>query len=106
MESIQSALFIHTGKHFYSFQEEWAAAIRKAEYNDEGIKALPRSHWHSYSQLPTKYPLKYRKEIGNNRVFLGGGWGGGEPWLFSILINSWKNVGNERNSIGLIFNKE
>ena len=77
MESIQSALFIHTAKHFYSFQEEWAAAIRKAEYNDEGIKALPRSPWHGYSQLPTKYPPKYRKEIRNNRFYFF--WGGGEP---------------------------
>lgn len=43
MQSIQSALFTHTAKHVSSFQEELAAAIRKAVYEDEGIRALPRS---------------------------------------------------------------
>ena len=37
MESIQSALSSYTAKHFYSLQEEWAAAIRKAEYKDEAL---------------------------------------------------------------------
>ena len=37
MESIQSVLSSYTAKHFYSLQEEWAAAIKKAEYKDEAL---------------------------------------------------------------------
>ena len=94
MESIQSVLSSYTAKHFYSLQEEWAAAIKKAEYKDE---ALLRSLWPGYSQVPTKDTPRYRKETRNNRFYFGRGWVGEEPWLFFTLEYPWKSTVNERN---------
>lgn len=51
MESIQSALFTHTAKHVYSFQEEWAAVTRKTKH-DEGRKALPEAPDTAVPSLP------------------------------------------------------
>ena len=56
IQSIQSALCAHTAKHFYSFQEEWAAAmgLRVTMFHPEALTQVFTTAHQVLSETQTK----------------------------------------------------
>ena len=102
MESIQSALFSYTAKHFYSLQEEWAAAIRKASTRMTLYSGAPDLATPSHPPRTLRDTEK-RQEI-TGFILAGGGEVRNHNYSSPSYIHGRALV--MRETVNLIFNKD